>query len=102
MNGLDEIVKDSLESSEKCRSNNELLYLAVCKRINLDAVAQPFYIVLNKVQEFELPTFVQVIKTKQRIMNDYPYLRPADLHIGTRFEQKIITNENEVWRGIND
>lgn len=100
MKELEDYVKASLEINEKCRSSNELLYLSVCKQINLDAVAQPFYIVLNRIQELELPTFVQVIKAKQRIMHDNPRLRPADLHIGTRYEQQIMMNENETWRGI--
>ncbi len=96
---LEEIVYDSLKSDERCRSSNEMLYLAVCKRINLDAVAKPFYIVMNQLEKLELPTFVQVIKAKQKIMTDEPKLRPADLYIGTRYEQRIMTQENDTWRG---
>lgn len=102
MKELEDYVKASLELNEKCRSSNELLYLSVCKQINLDAMSMPFYLVLNQIEKLELPTFVQVIKTKQKIMNENPRLRPADLHIGTRFEQRIITQEDEAWRGSED
>ena len=93
---IEELVLDALKTNEKYRSSNELLFGAVCKRINLIATQEPFYTCICRIHEYDFPTFVQVIRIKQNIFEEHPELRPKDMDNGVRFEQKIMKREEEL------
>lgn len=71
------LVKSILEDDTKSRGNDMWLYLQVCKIKNLDAVAQPFYIVMQKASEMGLPAFESVSRARRKVQMEHEELKPS-------------------------
>lgn len=77
LNTLYKLVKTILEGDKKARGNDMLLYLQVCKIKNLDAVAMPFYIVMQKASELGLPAFESVSRARRKVQMEHEELKPS-------------------------
>lgn len=77
LNTLYALVKGILEDDEKARGNDMWLYLQVCKVKNLDAVAQPFYIVMQKTKDLGLPNFESVSRARRKVQMEHEELKPS-------------------------
>lgn len=80
MNDLDtlyNVVKTILENDVKARENDMFLYLQVCKLKNMDAVAKPFYIVMQKAKELGLPAYESVSRARRKVQEEYEELKPC-------------------------
>ena len=77
MNTMYALVKNILETDTKARKNDMLLYLQVCKLKNLDAVAQPFYIVMQRSKELGLPSYETVSRARRKVQEEHEELKPS-------------------------
>lgn len=77
MNTMYALVKNILEVDAKARENDMFLYLQVCKLKNLDAVAMPFYIVMQKASELGLPAFESVSRARRKVQMEHEELKPS-------------------------
>lgn len=79
MNTMYDLVKNILETDTKARENDMLLYLQVCKLKNLDAVAQPFYIVMQRSKELGLPSYETVSRARRKVQEEHEELKPSKI-----------------------
>ena len=79
MNTMYALVKNILETDAKARENDMLLYLQVCKLKNLDAVAQPFYIVMQRSKELGLPSYETVSRARRKVQEEHEELKPTKI-----------------------
>lgn len=77
MNTIYTLVKNILEDDTKARGNDMFLYLQVCKIKNLDAVAQPFYVVMQRSKELGLPSYESVSRARRKVQEDHEELKPC-------------------------
>ena len=77
LNTIYALVKNILEDDTKARGNDMWLYLQVCKIKNLDAVAQPFYIVMQRTSELGLPNFESVSRARRKVQMEHEELKPS-------------------------
>lgn len=74
---LQKLVEEILETDTKARGDDAWLYLQVCKVKNLDAVAQPFYIVMQMTKELGLPTFDSISRIRRKVQMEHEELKPS-------------------------
>ena len=92
MNTMYALVKNILEDDSKARENDMLLYLQVCKIKNLDAVAQPFYVVMQRSKELGLPSYETVSRARRKVQEDHEELKPSKAvqDIKEEYEQMML------------
>lgn len=83
------LVKQILEENEKARNSDNELYIEVCHILNPLAFSVPFAEVISNLDEYGLPPFETVRRTRQKIQADYPNLRACD-------EVELYRAENET------
>lgn len=85
------LVKSILEKDEKTRNSDSLLYLKVLKtygeKIGVDVCKMPVSEFLLKSNEYGLPPFETVRRTRQKVQADYPNLRGNAVVEALRAEQ---------------
>ena len=69
-----DIVKDILEHDPAARSNDDYLYYVVCSTLNVDSVNLPFWKVILKRKEYNLPAFESVRRSRQKMQEKHPEL----------------------------
>ena len=85
------IVKQVLEAVPDTRNSDDLLYIAVCGRINKEALTKPFCQVMAMRNELGLPPFESVRRTRQKIQEKHPELAGC-----TEVEAHRVLNEEIV------
>ena len=85
---VSDIVKDILENVPKTRNSDDELYFEVCKKINPEAMAKPFYMVVLQRKAHSLPPFESVRRTRQKLQASFPELCGSD--------------EVAAWRKVNE
>lgn len=83
-----DLVKSILESNEKTRSNDMLLYYEVCKILNEDVLDAPFGGIILMLDKCNLPPFESVRRSRQKIQAEFPHLAASP-------EIQIFRAENE-------
>lgn len=75
---LYKLVKEILEVDGKSRGNDMWLYVQVCKNKNHAVLKQPFYLVMEKSNEYGLPAFESVSRARRKVQSDHPELKPSE------------------------
>ncbi len=86
-----DIVKEILETQPATRNSDDELYFQVCKKINPEAMAKPFYMVVLHRKEHALPPFESVRRTRQKLQASFP-----ELAANENVEAQRIVNEGIV------
>lgn len=76
--GTSEVVLKVLQEIPATRNSDDLLYLKVCERINPMALAIGFEEVLRNRNQYGLPPFESVRRTRQKLSSQYPELCGTD------------------------
>ena len=84
-----EIVKEILEKHPFTRNSDSKLYVKVCERIAPEAINQPFWVVFTNRDDWNIPGFETVRRTRQKIQHDNPHL-VGDANV----EAQRMLNEN--------
>lgn len=87
-----DIVKEILERKPETRNSDDELYFEVCKKINPDAIAKPFYMVVLHRKEHSLPPFESVRRARQKLQASYPELCGSDEVEAMRCVNETIVN----------
>lgn len=74
---ISKLVKDILEKNEAARNSDMLLYLECCKRINAEAISNPFMYVIGHLKELGLPNTETVRRARQKIQEENEELRAS-------------------------
>lgn len=72
------LVKQVLEENEKARNSDNELYVEVCYRVNPYALTVPFAEVIGNLDKYGLPPFESVRRSRQKLQEQCPDLRPCD------------------------
>ena len=83
------LVKQVLEENERTRNSDNELYVEICNRINPYVLAVPFAEVVGNLEDYGLPPFESVRRTRQKLQAERPDLRPCD-------EVALFRAENET------
>lgn len=82
------LVQFILENYPKTRSDDELLYLTVCKRLNPSIDKFPFGTVFTHLKSYGLPSFKSVERARRKLQREFPELA-ADKEVkAARTEQE--------------
>ena len=73
-----DLVKDILENIPETRNSDDLLYVNVVKRVSPMLCQQPFSTVMLRRNEFKIPPFESVRRTRQKLQASYPELCGTD------------------------
>lgn len=87
------LVKQILEADERARNSDNELYLQVCRVLNPLAFSVPFAEVISNLDRYGLPPFETVRRTRQKIQQEHPELRPCDEVALFRAENEEIYKE---------
>lgn len=87
------LVKRILEEDERARNSDNELYLQVCLVLNPLAFSVPFAEVISNLEGYGLPPFETVRRTRQKIQQEHPELRPCDEVALFRAENEEIYKE---------
>ena len=68
------LVKDILIEKPETRNSDDLLYLAVCSRIDGISINQPFWKVILNRKNYHYPAFESVRRSRQKLQADSPDL----------------------------
>jgi hypothetical protein len=63
-----------LEECPNARNSDSILYVEVCKKVNSDCLAKPFWYVMAKHRQFGLPSYDTVGRCRRKIQEKYPEL----------------------------
>ena len=69
-----DVVKEVLADCDQARNSDMVLYVKVCERLKPDVLDKPFWYVLLKLKEFNLPCIETVRRTRQKLQATYPEL----------------------------
>lgn len=83
------LVEQVLEENERARNSDNELYVEICYRVNPSAMRLPFEYVMGNLESLGLPPFESVRRTRQRIQEERPSLRPCD-------EVALFRADNEI------
>ena len=83
------LVKQVLVENERARNSDNELYVEICHRVNPSAMRLPFEDVIGNLASLGLPPFESVRRSRQKLQEQYPELRPND-------EVAIFRAENET------
>ena len=83
------LVKEVLEENEKARNSDNILYAEICYRLNQSVAKLPFGQVIVNIDNYGLPPFESVRRTRQKLQAERPDLRPCD-------EVELFRAENET------
>ena len=83
------LVKQVLEEYELARNSDNDLYVEICYRVNPSVMRMPFEEVICNLGNYGLPPFESVRRSRQKIQEEYPHLRPND-------EVELFRAENEI------
>lgn len=72
------IVKNILTDYPQTRNSDNALYIKVVAAINPQANDRPFANVLSNLEEFGLPCFETVRRTRQKLQAEFPELQACD------------------------
>ena len=72
------LVKDILEKYPKTRNSDTFLYKKVAERINKDCLDKPFAYVLLHLEDYGLPPFETVRRSRCKIQSTTPELQSCD------------------------
>lgn len=75
---ISRIVIECLEEKAQTRNSDNLLYMAVCEKVNPVALRMPFNIVMGDPTAFGLPKFESVRRSRQKAQADREDLRACD------------------------
>ncbi len=92
LNRTNDIVKQLLINDPKTRNSDNHLYCCVVKTICPDALCKPFWEVVEHQNQFGLPCFETVRRTRQKIQAENP-----DLKASTKIESFRSVNE-EIFK----
>lgn len=71
---IHDIVMEMLKEYPSTRSSDNNLYVMVCKRINPAVINKPFWEVLASINDYGLPQYETVRRTRQKIQHEFPLL----------------------------
>lgn len=83
LNSTKNLVQKILTEDLGSRNSDNVLYVNVCKNINLGATSRPFYDVMNNPHKYGLPAFETVSRARRKLQEENEELR-AD----TRTQEK--------------
>jgi hypothetical protein len=84
------LVKQVLEENERTRNSDNELYVEICYRVNPSVMRLPFEDVIGNLASFGLPPFESVRRSRQKLQEERPDLRPCD-------EVALFRAENEMF-----
>lgn len=73
-----EIVKKILEQFPLTRNSDNLLYIKVCEYANKDVLNKPFWQVMSMANEYGIPHFETVRRTRQKLQATHPELAGSE------------------------
>ena len=72
------IVKEVLLKHPFTRNSDNALYVKVCEKVNPAVISKPFWEVLARIDDYGIPQFETVRRTRQKIQHDNPELAGSD------------------------
>lgn len=72
------LVRQILEEDEKARNSDNYLIIKVYERLYPPVANMPFNVVLNHRNDYGLPSFETIRRTRQKLQHDYPELAACD------------------------
>lgn len=81
---LSELVKVILTENPEARSDDDYLYLVICRAVKPSIVALPFEVVMAHRSECGLPSYKSVERARRKIQRAYPELAADDTIEGYR------------------
>ena len=78
MKYLKDMVHETLKEDEAARNCDNYLYLQVAKRINYEAITQPFFSVVINLPKYGLPSFETIGRLRRKVQEEHPDLMAAE------------------------
>lgn len=75
---MHDIVKDLLKNDPKTRNSDDLLYIAVCKKLNPEVEHWLFCDAFKYKKELGLPSFESISRCRRKIQETFPELSAKD------------------------
>ena len=75
---LKTMVLETLEEDQEARNSDNYLYLQVAKRVNYDAISQPFFTVVMNMSKYGLPSFETIGRLRRKVQEEHPDLMSAE------------------------
>lgn len=72
------VVREVLIKFPVTRNSDNALYVKVCEKVNPDVISKPFWDVLARSDDYGIPNFETVRRTRQKIQHDNPELAGSD------------------------
>ena len=72
------LVKQILEENPQARNSDNELYIQICNKLNPSICFAPFGEVVCNLNEYGLPPFETVRRSRQKVQEEHPELRPCD------------------------
>ena len=90
------LVKQVLEECEEARNSDNELYIRVCDKINPYVIRYSFIDIMRNLEDYRLPPFESVRRTRQKVQAECPHLRPCAEVETFRAENEIAYREFAV------
>ena len=69
------IVRNILEAEPSTRNSDNLLFIEVVKKINVDLIHRPLAEVMQNISAFNIPSIETVGRCRRKIQSEHPELR---------------------------
>ena len=69
------LVYEILKHNKDARDNDDLLYIAVCTKINKKVLEMPFWLVMSNRKIYDLPNYETVRRSRQKIQQTFPEMK---------------------------
>lgn len=86
---IEEIVESILVAKKASRSNDNLLYLCVCEYFHPGVSDMSFKYVLKNQTELNLPSRSSVSRTRRKIFEKHPELKPKGVTEARESERQV-------------
>lgn len=90
---INEMVKAELESNPNTRNSDISLYIAICQKINPDAMRMEFATAFLRREELGLPKFPTVSRCRRKCQEENPQLRATKEVEDGRYENWKVVRE---------
>lgn len=93
------IVRNILESEPSTRNSDNLLFIEVVKKINVDLIHRPLAEVMQNISAFNIPSIETVGRCRRKIQAEHPELRSKKYAQDCRAERE---EEFREWAKAGD
>ena len=93
LESISAIVEDVLRHNAKTRNSDDLLYIAVCRRVNPKLINLPLVDILSNRKEYGLPAYTYVARAGRRARRKNPNLAGTDNVEGHRKANEEVFEE---------